>query len=112
MPGSNIPDSAPFQVFDKEGEVTARVRPGSQGKLTWSAITGSIGILGAITGGSLLLTCVLAGDGRAVPPHGHTLTTRRATDLGVGVALTVTGVVLYNSGTTDVTLEGGGGRQR
>lgn len=110
--GADIPDSAPFQVFDKEGEVTARVRPGSQGKLTWSAITGSIGILGAITGGSLLLTGVLVNSGDSESTTGDSLTKWGGITLGVGVALTVTGVVLYNSGTTDVTLEGGGGRQR
>ena len=92
--------------------MTARVRPGSQGKLTWSAITGSIGILGAITGGSLLVTGVLVNSGDSESTTGDSLTKWGGITLGVGVALTVTGVVLYNSGTTDVTLEGGGGRQR
>ena len=108
--GASIPDSAAFQVYDKEGEVTARVRPGSSSKLTWSAITGSIGVLGAITGGSLLLTGVLINSSDSSSTSGDGLTKWGGITLGAGLVLTGTGIVLYNAGTTDVTLEGGGGR--
>lgn len=110
--GADIPDSAPFRVYDKEGDVTARVRPGSSSKLTWSAITGSIGVLGAITGGSLLLTGVLLSSADSESGSGDGLTKWGGITLGAGLVLTGTGIVLYNSGTTDVTLEGGGGRSR
>ncbi|GMV18864.1 MAG: hypothetical protein HS104_41040 [Polyangiaceae bacterium] len=108
--GPDIPDSAPFTVYDKEGEVTARVRPGNSGKLTWSAITGSTGILAVITGGSLLLTGALINSTDSASTSGDGLVKWGAITLGGGVALTTAGVILWNSGTTDVTLEGGGGK--
>jgi hypothetical protein len=110
--GANIPSSASFQLYDREGEVTAHVRPGSRSKLTWSAVTGSIGVLGAITGGSLLLTGLLVNSGDQESSTGDSLVKWGGITLGLGVVLTGTGVVLYNAGTTDVTLEGGGGRAR
>ena len=97
-------------MYEKEGEVTPRVRPGSSSKLTWSAITGSIGVLGAITGGSLLLTGVLINSSDSSSTSGDGLTKWGGITLGAGLVLTGTGIVLYNAGTTDVTLEGGGGR--
>lgn len=108
--GPDIPDSAPFTVYDKEGEVTARVRPGNSGKLTWSAITGSTGILAVITGGSLLLTGALINSTDSASTSGDGLVKWGAITLGGGVALTTAGVILWNSGTTDVSLEGGGGK--
>ncbi len=110
--GPDIPDSALFTVYDKEGEVTARVRPGNSSKLTWSAITGSTGILAVITGGSLLLTGALLNSTDSASSSGDGLVTWGAVTLGAGVVLTGTGVILWNSGTTDVTLEGGGGAKR
>lgn len=107
--GPNIPDSAPFQVFDKEGDVTAKVRPGSSSKLTWSAITGSTGILAVITGGSLLLTGALISSADTTSDSSDGLMKWGGITLGAGAVLTATGVILWNSGTTDVTLEGGGG---
>lgn len=114
--GPDIPTSAAFTVYDKEGDVTARVRPGSSSKLTWSAVTGSVGVLAAITGGSLLLTGALINStdsgSSSSASRGDSLVKWGGITLVGGVALTVTGVVLYNSGTTDVTLEGGGGSKR
>lgn len=110
--GPDIPDSAPFTVYDREGEVTARVRPGNSSKLTWSAITGSVGILAVITGGSLLMTGALINSTDSSAGTGDGLVKWGAITLGGGAVLTTTGVILWNSGSTDVTLEGGGGPKR
>lgn len=112
--GPNMPDSATFQVYDKEGDVTARVKPGSSSELTWSAITGGTGILAVITGGTLLLTGALIKSAASSEDR----STATADDfvlyggitLGAGVVLTTTGVILWNTGSTTVELEGGRAR--
>ena len=108
--GSSIPESAGFQVYDKEGDVTARVRPGSNAKLTWSAITGTTGILAVIGGGSILLTGALINSSatdQSSKDRADGLVKWGGITLGAGVVLTTAGIILWNSGTTDVTLEGG-----
>ncbi|MFO0567424.1 MAG: hypothetical protein U0263_17325 [Polyangiaceae bacterium] len=109
--GADIPSSSGFQVYDREGDVTAKVRPGSSSKLTWSAITGTTGFLAVITGGSLLLTGVLI-NSSDTSTSGDGLVKWGGITLGAGAVLTTTGILLYNSGTTDVTLEGGNGGRK
>jgi len=103
--GRDIPDSSTFQLYDKEGDHTVRVRPGSRSKLTWSAITGTTGVLAVLTGGSILLTGLLLQSADSSPGSGDSLVKWGGITLGGGVVLTTTGVILYNSGTTDVTVE-------
>jgi hypothetical protein len=108
--GPNMPDSAPFQVYDKEGDVTARVKPGSSSALTWSAITGTVGVLGVLTGGSLLLTGTIlrsaASDDSSID-RGKDLQLVGGLTLGGGVVFTTTGIILWNAGSTDVELDTG-----
>jgi hypothetical protein len=109
--GPNIPDSAPFAVYDKEGDVTARVRPGNSTRQTLGAFSAGTGILAIATGGSLLLTGVMLASGSSESTGNqntaHDLKKWGAITLGGGLVLTTGGVLLMSSGATDVELAGG-----
>jgi hypothetical protein len=61
--GQGVIPSAPFQIIERSGEVEATVEPGNRAAWLVGVLALTVGLIGALTGGVLLL----AGDGSALP---------------------------------------------
>jgi len=96
--GTGVSPSSHFQLFDKQGDLTAEVKPGSRLKRTGGLVSLFIGA-GFATGGGLLLADDAAGTGNV----SH-LGVAGGVALGIGAVALIAGAVLFASGETDHTL--------
>jgi len=99
----DMPISAPFSLFEHEGEVTLDVEPGTMGLATAGSILSVLGALG-ITPGIIMLIIGAGGDD---PSDDDMLVAGTITTAGSAAFLTA-GIVMMSFGSTDVTLEANG----
>ena len=94
--GKGITPSAPFQVFDKQGDFTAEVHPGSVGK--------RVGGLFSVIGGGGLAAVGMMTLGLGAISEDQSFTTIGGVALGVGAVVLVAGIVMLVSSKTTYDL--------
>ncbi len=99
--GDDYPDSAPFQLFDKQGDVDLEVTPGNATYQTLGVVSLSLGVLAVIGGGSTLLTGALI-SGSDDSSTGSDLKKWGLITTGAGAGLVGLGIVFTGLGSTDV----------
>lgn len=100
--GEAFPDSAPFQLYDKQGDVDVKVTPGNSTYQVLGVTTLSLGVLAVIGGGSTLLTGALVSSGDS--STGSDLKKWGLITTGAGAGLIGLGIVFNSAGSTDVAL--------
>jgi hypothetical protein len=99
--GDGFPESAPFQLFDKQGDVDLQVTPGNSTYQTLGVVSLSLGVLAVIGGGSTLLTGALI-SGSDDSSTGSDLKKWGLITTGAGAGLVGVGIVFTGLGSTDV----------
>lgn len=100
--GDGVPESDPFRLHEKEGDVTLEVDPGSGGGIAGGFVLTSIGIAGAVAGPLIIGLSFIGGDADSTSPI-------RYTGIGaaiVGVVGLGIGIPLWISSGTDYEMAG------
>jgi hypothetical protein len=105
--GDGITRSAPFFISDRRGDLNANVNAGSSYVSGFGSMFITLGVLGAITGASLLLTgAIIAGNSRPGEPDNGVLISGGIT-LGASAAALAIGIPMLIVGRTKVKLDEG-----
>lgn len=99
---SEIPFSAPIQMYDREGDVQLDVEPGNGTSLGLGVTSLSLGVVAAVTGLSLAGTGLIINSADSAGGSGDGLTKWGLITLGGGAALIGLGIVLVSDGSTKV----------
>jgi len=120
--GSNMPPSAPFQVYKRSGTLNASVEPGSDARFISGIMTGTLGGITTILGATVWILGVAEGDVQKKNPDGTPMVNAAGAPItergpllaggdiagpiafGVGAAALVVGILVGRSGEISYTL--------
>jgi hypothetical protein len=98
--GDGVPPSDPFYLNDRSGETTVKVDPGSTGRKALGGTLTGLGILGGLTGGTLVLVGALVEDRST---KGDLMVSGGVT-LGASAAAIAGGIILLATSSTSVEI--------